>query len=389
VNLTRYVGNVPTSYVDPSGLDEEAALRAIERAVGPLGGTGASFDSKQLVDNVSASAIDSVCDGYMGRVTMNQGKAALGAVRRIMHQRGVIFANDAQVRDTIRWMKQVKAQSAQAGLPSGDVLLPGTWIDKTFYVHSHRQGFGVIDNARLAHPWEEALTYRGSGLPRKPFYINDQNSIRFDLKPAERRALQALWASPDSGESFVSTFQTVLDMAGVVPVAGEVADLTNAIIYAYNGQWFDCATSLVSVVPGVGDVLGKSAKVVVHAGVPMVVGAKADKLNGILRGLSDVAPKSVDPAASRVKLRKGTRDAIEAQQPRNATGQMVDPHTGQPLKPAEIDVGHKPGQEWRKRQQMHRDRGSTRQDVLDMENDPDIYHLEDRSSNRSHRYEQD
>jgi hypothetical protein len=36
---------------------------------------------------------------------------------------------------------------------------------------------------------------------------------------------------------------------------------------------------------------------------------------------------------------------------------------------------------------MHQERGSSRKDVLDMENDPDLYRLEDRSSNRSHRYE--
>jgi len=67
---------------------------------------------------------------------------------------------------------------------------------------------------------------------------------------------------------------------------------------------------------------------------------------------------------------------------------MVDPHSGKPLKPGEIDIGHKPGQEWRTRQQMHRERGSTREEILDAENDPSLYHLEDLSSNRSHRHEQ-
>ncbi|PKN24330.1 MAG: hypothetical protein CVU65_12050 [Deltaproteobacteria bacterium HGW-Deltaproteobacteria-22] len=101
------------------------------------------------------------------------------------------------------------------------------------------------------------------------------------------------------------------------------------------------------------------------------------------------AAEGADPVKRRVTLRKGTHQQIEANQPRNAAGDMIDPKTQQPLKPGEIDVGHKPGQEWRKRQQMHRERGSTRPEVRDAENDPNLYQLEDRSSNRSHKYEQD
>jgi hypothetical protein len=95
-----------------------------------------------------------------------------------------------------------------------------------------------------------------------------------------------------------------------------------------------------------------------------------------------------DAVKRRVKLRKNTRAKIETNQPRNADGQMIDPNTGDPLKPGEIDVGHKPGQEWRKRKEMHTEKGSTRKEVLDAENDPDLYQLEDRSSNRSHKHEQ-
>jgi len=95
-----------------------------------------------------------------------------------------------------------------------------------------------------------------------------------------------------------------------------------------------------------------------------------------------------DPARRRVRLRKATREEVQTRQPRNADEELVDPNTGEPLLSGEIDVGHKPGQEWRKRQQLHRDRGSTRDEVIEAENDPDLYQLEDRSENRSHRHEQ-
>jgi len=66
---------------------------------------------------------------------------------------------------------------------------------------------------------------------------------------------------------------------------------------------------------------------------------------------------------------------------------MIDPNTRKPLKPNEVDVGHKPGNEWRTRRDMHKQKGSTRQQIIDEENKSDLYHLEDRTSNRSHRYE--
>ena len=82
------------------------------------------------------------------------------------------------------------------------------------------------------------------------------------------------------------------------------------------------------------------------------------------------AVKEADPVGRRVKLRKGTREEIEARQPRNDKGEMVDPNTQEPLAPGEIDVGHKPGQEWKKRKEMHRGRGSSREEVIETETTP-------------------
>jgi RHS repeat-associated protein len=89
----------------------------------------------------------------------------------------------------------------------------------------------------------------------------------------------------------------------------------------------------------------------------------------------------------RVKPRKGTLEQVEKNQPRNDKGQMIDPNTKKPLKKGQIDLGHKPGEEWRKRKEMHEQRGSTREEVIEAENDPNLYQLEDRSSNRSHKHE--
>ena len=93
------------------------------------------------------------------------------------------------------------------------------------------------------------------------------------------------------------------------------------------------------------------------------------------------------PCDRRVTLRKQVRAQIEADQPRNAAGEMVDPNTGKPLIPGQIDIGHKPGNEWRARKKLHESKGSSRKDVIDTENDPKLYHLEDSVENRGHKHE--
>lgn len=51
-----------------------------------------------------------------------------------------------------------------------------------------------------------------------------------------------------------------LDVAGAVPGVGEAADLANAALYANKGQYFMAALSAISMVPAVGDVVGKGGK---------------------------------------------------------------------------------------------------------------------------------
>jgi hypothetical protein len=55
---------------------------------------------------------------------------------------------------------------------------------------------------------------------------------------------------------------------------------------------------------------------------------------------------------------------------------MIDPNTKEPLKDGEIDLGHKPGQNGVK--EMHRKKGSIRKEVIEAENDPSLYQLEDK-----------
>uniref|UniRef100_UPI002AD4889B HNH/ENDO VII family nuclease n=1 Tax=Frankia sp. Cas3 TaxID=3073926 RepID=UPI002AD4889B len=111
-------------------------------------------------------------------------------------------------------------------------------------------------------------------------------------------------------------------------------------------------------------------------------------LEGLLDGATilEARKKNDDPAASRVRLRKKVKEKILEDAPRDADGNLIDPNTGRPIE-GNPDIGHKPGREWRRTQERARPEGWTRDQVIEDRNNSDIYQLEDRFSNRSHRYE--
>jgi hypothetical protein len=51
-----------------------------------------------------------------------------------------------------------------------------------------------------------------------------------------------------------------LDIAGLIPGIGEAADLTNALWYSKKGQYLMAGFSIVSMIPGIGDLFGKGGK---------------------------------------------------------------------------------------------------------------------------------
>jgi hypothetical protein len=57
-----------------------------------------------------------------------------------------------------------------------------------------------------------------------------------------------------------------LDVAGLIPGVGEAADLANAVWYTAEGDYLNAGLSLVSVIPVVGDVIGKGGKLATKLG---------------------------------------------------------------------------------------------------------------------------
>lgn len=53
-----------------------------------------------------------------------------------------------------------------------------------------------------------------------------------------------------------------LDLVGLIPGVGEIADVSNALWFCKEGEWLFAALSLISAIPELGDVVGKGGKVV-------------------------------------------------------------------------------------------------------------------------------
>jgi len=72
----------------------------------------------------------------------------------------------------------------------------------------------------------------------------------------------------------------VLDIAGLIPGVGEYADVANAALYAKDGKWLFAALSLISVIPVLGDAVGKGGKISMWVAKNFPKGAKAIAKHG-------------------------------------------------------------------------------------------------------------
>jgi len=74
-----------------------------------------------------------------------------------------------------------------------------------------------------------------------------------------------------------SWYNIALDIVGLIPGLGEPADIINALDYARKRDYLFAALSLISVIPTVGDAVGKGGKVAVYLAKFGKHGVKAAK----------------------------------------------------------------------------------------------------------------
>jgi len=73
---------------------------------------------------------------------------------------------------------------------------------------------------------------------------------------------------------------------------------------------------------------------------------------------------------------------------KTADGDFIDPNTGTIIpRGAPFHYGHKSGFEWSRTRDLARKEGWSREKLIEYENDPTHYQIEDPISNMSHKYE--
>ena len=115
------------------------------------------------------------------------------------------------------------------------------------------------------------------------FELNESNRQR-KIMLAEAKRIEKIHKEMLSEVTAVGALQFGLDIAGLAPGFGEAADLANAAIYLKRGKPFMAALSVISMIPVVGDVIGKGGKLAMFMTKSGDDAAKASiKLGGLLK----------------------------------------------------------------------------------------------------------
>jgi hypothetical protein len=95
-----------------------------------------------------------------------------------------------------------------------------------------------------------------------------------------------------------------------------------------------------------------------------------------------------DPARRRPTLRVGTKEEVRKNAPKTSDGDYIDPNTQKTIpKDGPFHYGHKTGREWWRTRDRARNERWTRERVIEHENNPDIFHIEDPIENMKHTHE--
>jgi hypothetical protein len=193
----------------------------------------------------------------------------------------------------------------------------------------------------------------------------------------------------------------ILTLATFAPppftAVGVAAAVTNATWHAIDGDYAEAGLSLAVAVPGLA--FGKIAKSAKAGQAAQKAATQAATHDDIAKAANTVRTAiGADTKMSRIvtaadvqvrpTLKATTKAQVLANAKRNWRGQLVDPNTGKVIR-GDYDFGHKPGYEWKCLQKKAVDLGWTLQELIDRYNNPAHFQIEDRASNRSHKFESD
>lgn len=156
----------------------------------------------------------------------------------------------------------------------------GNSLNYRFRMHDPRVGrFFAVDPLSPKYPWFSPYQFAGNvviamgelegleGDSKFNMQIDYKTAIKLAGPEATSQQVQALYNQIHYGGSPMTMEQlhTALDVAGFVPLLGEVFDGINAVIYVAEGDYLNASFSAIAIIPIVGDGLGKGTKYTIKA----------------------------------------------------------------------------------------------------------------------------
>lgn len=266
---------------------------------------------------------------------------------------------------------------------------PAPWMPgKTDYFDKSQPS--LLKSCKLQCMWGGMISIIDDGQKGEGTqYVNKSGKNSTEEIQAESNEKKGL-----TPKAILDGIQLTLDIAGLAPGVGAIADLTNAAIYAFRGDMVNAGLSLFAAVPGAGDaatatkLVGKGLKAAKAAGKTTEVVSKTVKTADKAASTVSYTEKSIIKTYSRPSgFRKGVKEKVWENAKKKGNGTVYSPD-GKIIKETDKwDMGHKPGYEFRKHQESARNRGISREQFLDEYNNPEHYRPETPSFNRSHKGE--
>ncbi|WBF54508.1 hypothetical protein HXV90_00825 [Lysinibacillus sp. JK80] len=131
--------------------------------------------------------------------------------------------------------------------------------------------------------------------------------VKKQVLPAMKKAAQATTKAVKNAvkpKNLLNTLQTGLDIVGMVPVVGEVADGVNGIIYAARGDKVNAALSFGAMIPVVGNAATAGKWVNKGAKAAKGISENAQKANkGLLGNVKEKVNKQVSNVKTQIQVK--------------------------------------------------------------------------------------